>query len=76
MSRRQYIWSKPVQRFVSAVVVLGALFAPVVWWLFSQSPEVAVLYWFACTLTAGVVYAWTGQSPMDRLFRKLPWWKE
>jgi hypothetical protein len=76
MARMRRFWSKPMQRFVSAFVVFGALFVPVVWWVFPSSLFHATLYWLVCAITCGVVYTWDGEGRMDRLFRKLPWWRD
>jgi len=77
MQRAHRYWPKAAQRFISAFVVFGALFAPVVWWLFASSwgLSTAGLYWLVCTCMCGFVYAW-GESPADKLFRWLPWWRE
>lgn len=69
-------WPKPLQRFVSGFVVFGAPCAPVAWWVFSRSPFHALLYWLTSAAIFAVLQAVGGETRMDRLFRKLPWWSE
>ena len=70
------IWPIRARRFVSAFIVFGVLFVPVAWWIFSAAPMHAVAYWFVCAVSFGGIFAWESQSYLDRLFRKLPWWRD
>ncbi len=76
MPAERRLWPKPLRRFPAALLVFGATFVPVAWWLFPMSFVHAALYWLVCALAFSVTYTRETESLMDRVSRKLPWWRD
>jgi len=76
MAVPRHFWPKPLQRFVSAFAVWEVLWALVAWWAFYRSPLHAFLYWAAAAAIFACVYAVGGETRMDSIFRRLPWWRD